>query len=106
ARIRFPAQLFVRDVGAGLVEGGFLPVLPVWIALAAQLRGLDAALHVAGMFGVLALAFAMLAVRAAASGQAASASPSWPVAGALLAVSFPQVWWAREIGRASCRERV
>ncbi|MEA2641383.1 MAG: hypothetical protein QOF51_2777 [Chloroflexota bacterium] len=141
AQIRFPTQLFVHDLAAGAVEGGFLPVVPTWIALAASLGGLEPALHVAGVFGVLALAFAMLASSAA---QAISARaepidelgadsaekprrreattgpaederevvlpppftgrgksqgvhlPVWPIVGAILAVSFSQVWWARE----------
>jgi hypothetical protein len=95
ARIRFPAQLFIRDGESGTVEGGFLPVLPVWFALAAGLGGMEPVLHVAGIYGVLALAFVMLAARDAARAQE-SAIPGWPLVGALLAVSFSQVWWARE----------
>lgn len=96
ARIRFPAQLFIRDVDSGTVEGGFLPVLPVWIALATHLGGIEGALHVAGVFGVLALAFAMLAAGGAAGGRNGRAAPLWPLVGAILAVSFAQIWWARE----------
>lgn len=97
APVRYPGQLFVRDVGAGLVEASFLPVLPVWMALAASLGGLEAALHVSGVFGVLALACAMLASRAAGGpGGAPTPARGWILVGALLATSFSQVWWARE----------
>ncbi len=96
ARIRFPAQLFIRDLNAGTVEGGFLPIVPLWIALAVELGGLEPALHVAGAFGILALVYAMLASQAAATRGDSRATPFWPLVGAILAVSFPQVWWARE----------
>lgn len=110
ALIRFPAQLFIRDLPAGTVEGGFLPVVPVWIALAADVSGLRAALHVSGVFGILSLAYFMLACHAAAAASslrtgadvpsvekdAPIPAPPWPLAGSILAVSFPQIWWARE----------
>ncbi len=96
-RIRFPAQLFLRGgLEPGYVEGGFLPVVPVWIALAGALGGLEPALHVAGFFGVLALVYVMLACAAAARGTDGSRAPSWQPVGAILAVSFSQIWWARE----------
>ena len=96
ARIRFPAQLFIHDVDAGTVEGGFLPVLPVWIALAASLGGIEPALHVAGVFGMLALGLVMLASHATHPGGQEPGTPVWPLVGAILAISFSQVWWARE----------
>ncbi len=107
ARVRFPTQLFIRDLDAGVVEAGFLPVVPVWMALAASIGGLEPVLHVAGAFGIIALAFAMLAAAAARDQivEARSDDPhdrmarptlSWPLVGAILAVSFSQVWWARE----------
>ncbi len=95
ARIRFPAQLFVRDFDRGSVEGGFLPVVPVWIALAASVGGLEPALHVVGAFGISALAFVMLASSAAARIDPRN-GPIWPLVGTILALSFSQVWWARE----------
>ncbi|HZT05800.1 MAG TPA: hypothetical protein VFC51_02130 [Chloroflexota bacterium] len=95
ARIRFPTQLFIRDLDGGTVEGGFLPVLPVWIALAASVAGVEGALHVSGAFGALALAYAMLAA-AATCGRRTDPRPSWAIVGVLLATSFAQVWWARE----------
>src|SRR5262249_7688576 len=110
ARVRFPTRLFIRDLDGSVVEGGFLPVGPVWVALAAGLGGIEPALHVTGVFGVLALAFAMLTAEAASAavevnGGGAAPSPvewgggyvpHWPLVGAFLVLSFPQVWWARE----------
>jgi hypothetical protein len=96
ALIRFPGQLFVRDLTEGSVEGGFLPLFPAWIALASSLGGIELSLHVAGLFGVLTLAFVMLASRVALYARAEGGSPLWLMAGAILAVSFSQVWWARE----------
>ena len=87
--LRFPGQFFVRDLHAGVVEPGFLPVVPAWMALAARLGGLEWLLHVSGAFGVIALAYTMLAARASFRG-------GWLIAGGLLAISFPQLWWARE----------
>ena len=95
-RVRFPAQLFIRDFASGTVEGGFLPMVPVWIALAASLGGLEPALHVAGAFGLMALVFVMLACRATEVEGDRAGIPVWPVVGAILALGFSQVWWARE----------
>ncbi len=95
-RIRFPAQLFIRDFAQGSVEGGFLPVVPVWIALATSSGGLEAALHVSGGFGIMALAFVMLACSSAAARCDPRTAPVWPLVGAILALSFSQIWWARE----------
>src|SRR5207248_978586 len=78
---RFPTRHFVRDVEAGVVEGGFLSVLPVWIALAASFGGVEPALHVSGAFGLLSLAFAMLACAAASRATPPPHHPNPPPPG-------------------------
>ena len=76
----------------GNVEGGFLPGLIVWAALAAQLGGLEPLLHVSGVFGVLATGFAMLATRAATRPARSRIDPNPPSVSPepAVAVSCPQ----------------
>jgi hypothetical protein len=87
--LRFPGQLFVRDLAAGTVEPGFLPWYPVAIAVAVDLAGVPAGLWVNPALAALSLLAVYFAARALFGPVAA-----W--AGAvLLALDLAQVWFAR-----------
>src|SRR5579884_3427077 len=87
--LRFPGQLFVRDLAAGTVEPGFLPWYPAAIALAVGAGGLAAGLWVNPLLATLAL----LAVYFA--GRRLVGPPAAALGAGLLAADLGQVWFAR-----------
>ncbi|HEY7059998.1 MAG TPA: glycosyltransferase family 39 protein [Chloroflexota bacterium] len=87
--LRFPGQLFVRDLGQGTVEPGFLPWYPIAMAFAIDAAGLPAGLWVNPMLSVLALLAVYLTGRAIFGPLVA-----W-LGTALLAVDLAEVWFAR-----------
>ncbi|HZS00633.1 MAG TPA: glycosyltransferase family 39 protein [Chloroflexota bacterium] len=87
--LRFPGQLFVRDLAEGVVEPGFMPWYPVAIAFAADTAGARAGLWVnpaLATLGVLAVYFV---------GRALFGSPVAWAGAALLALDLAEVWFAR-----------
>jgi hypothetical protein len=87
--LRFPGQLFVRDLSQGVVEPGFLPWYPVWIAAAVDAGGLAAGLWVNPLLATLALLAVYCTARLLVGPLAAALGT------ALLAVNLGQVWFAR-----------
>lgn len=87
--LRFPGQLFVRDLTAGTVEPGFFPWYPVLVAFAVDLGGLEAGLWVNPLLATLAV----LTVYAVAR-RLVGVTPAL-LAAALLVVNLGQVWFAR-----------
>jgi hypothetical protein len=86
---RFPGGFLIPEASEPEVTAGFAPLYPVLLALAWGLAGRAGALHVAPLFGVLAVAAVGLVGRRLAGGSAGL------LAGLLLAVSLPQIWFAR-----------
>jgi hypothetical protein len=87
--LRFPGQLFVRDLPAGTVEPGFMPWYPAAVAFAADAAGTRAGLWVNPVLA----AVGVLAVYAAGR---ALFGPLVAWAGAtLLTLDLAQVWFAR-----------
>src|SRR5205823_13946000 len=62
--LRFPGQLFVRDLPSGEVEPGFLPWYPVAVASTVAAGGTEAGLWVNPALAVLGLVAVYLAGRA------------------------------------------
>ena len=87
--LRFPGQLFVRDLDLGQVEPGFLPWYPVSIALAVDAAGLPAGLWANPVLATLAL-FAVYLTGRTLFGRWVA----W-LGAALLAINLAQVWFAR-----------
>jgi hypothetical protein len=87
--LRFPGQLFARDLAAGTVEPGFMPWYPVAVAVAVGAGGLQAGLWVNPALSVLAVAAVFLVGRRAFGGQAAA------LGAALLALNLGELWFAR-----------
>jgi Dolichyl-phosphate-mannose-protein mannosyltransferase len=87
--LRFPGQLFVRDLAQGVVEPGFLPWYPLWIATAVDVGGLEAGLWVNPLLAMLALLAVYCTARLLLGPLAAA------LGAALLAVNLGQVWFAR-----------
>jgi hypothetical protein len=86
---RFPGGFLIPEVSEPEVTAGFAPLFPVLLALAWGWLGRAAALHVAPLFGLLAVAAVGLVGRRLAGG------PAGLLAALLLAVSLPQIWFAR-----------
>lgn len=87
--LRFPGQLFVRDLSQGTVEPGFLPWYPVWIATAVGSAGIGAGPWVNPVLTALAVFAVYLAGRELLGGWAAA------IGAALLTLNLAQVWFAR-----------
>ncbi|HZU06786.1 MAG TPA: glycosyltransferase family 39 protein [Chloroflexota bacterium] len=87
--LRFPGQLFVRDLGRGQVEPGFLPWYPVAVAAAVSGAGPAAGLWVNPVLAVLAVLAVYL------TGRALCGPLVGALGAALLAVNLAQVWFAR-----------
>ena len=87
--LRFPGQLFVRDLAAGQVEPGFLPWYPLSMAFAVDAAGPSAALWVNPVLATLALVAVYLTGRVIFGPRVA-----W-LGAALLTLNLAQVWFAR-----------
>jgi hypothetical protein len=87
--LRFPGQLFVRDLGAGVVEPGFFPWYPALVGAAVALGGLEAGLWVNPLLATLAVALVYLTARQLVGGVAALLAAVW------LLLDLAQVWFAR-----------
>jgi len=87
--LRFPGQLFARDLAHGIVEPGFLPWYPVAVAFAVDTTGPAAGLWVNPALAALAVLAVYLTGR-----SLFGAAVAW--AGAvLLLLDLAQVWFAR-----------
>jgi hypothetical protein len=87
--LRFPGQLFVRDLSNGTVEPGFLPWYPVAIAAVVAAGGLDVGLWLNPALATLAVVAIFLAGRLLLGPTAAA------LGAGLLVVNLAQVWFAR-----------
>jgi hypothetical protein len=87
--LRFPGQLFVRDLYQGTVEPGFLPWYPVAIAVAVDSAGVEGGIWVNPVLATLAVLATYFAGRALFGPVVA-----WAGA-ALLTLNLAQVWFAR-----------
>ncbi|HLI25434.1 MAG TPA: glycosyltransferase family 39 protein [Chloroflexota bacterium] len=87
--LRFPGQLFVRDLAAGTVEPGFFPWYPTLVALAVGLGGLEAGLWVNPLLATLAVVLVYLTARRLVGPLAAWLAAVW------LVLNLGQVWFAR-----------
>src|SRR4051794_4101623 len=87
--LRFPGQLFVRDLPAGEVEPGFLPWYPAAIALAIAGGGLPAGLWVNPALATLSLVAVFLVGRSLFTVGVGTVCAGW------LALNLAQVWFAR-----------
>jgi hypothetical protein len=89
AYARFPGGFLIPEVSEPEVAAGFAPLFPVLLALAWGSLGLAGALHVAPLFALLSVAAVCLV------GRRLAGPPAGLFAGLLLAVSLPQIWFAR-----------
>ena len=87
---RFPGGFMIPEVTQPGVTAGFAPLYPVLLALAWMWIGGGAALYVGPLFALLSVAAVCLVGRRLAGGLAAGL-----LAGLLLAISLPQIWFAR-----------
>jgi hypothetical protein len=87
--LRFPGQLFVRNLPLGQVEPGFLPWYPAAVAFAVDAGGLGAGLWANPVLATLALAAVFLAGRSLFGVGAGALCVGW------LAINLAQVWFAR-----------
>jgi len=86
---RFPGGLMIPDIDDGRVTAGFSPVFPVLVAVFQGAFGVRAGLFVAPVFAVLGV-LAVFFVGWRLAGPIAGL-----LAGGLLALSLPQMWFAR-----------
>ena len=86
---RFPGGFLIPDISEPRVTAGFSPMLPVLTALYYELFGLRGALFVSATFAILGVC-ALYFVGARLSGLVAGV-----LAAGLLAVSLPQIWFAK-----------
>lgn len=89
AHARFPGGFMIPEVTQPGVTAGFAPLYPVLLALAWMWIGAGAALYVGPLFALLGVAAVCLVGRRLAGGLAGL------LAGLLLAISLPQIWFAR-----------
>lgn len=87
--LRFPGQLFVRDLERGIVEPGFLSWYPVAIAFAVDAAGVNAGLWVNPALATLSALAVYFAGRALFGPVVAWAG------GVLLVLDLAEVWFAR-----------
>ena len=89
AYARFPGGFVIPDIASAEVSAGFSPLFPVMIALFYELSGLRAALLVAPLFAILSVCAVYVAAARLGSTRTGL------VAASVLALSLPQIWFAK-----------
>jgi hypothetical protein len=93
AYARFPGGFLIPEVSEPEVAAGFAPLFPALLALAWALFGRAGALHLTPVLALLSVAAVCLVGRRLAGPTAGPFAGL--LAGLLLAVSLPQIWFAR-----------